>query len=147
MPLLGHAAGSAWRHGMHAAHNLAAAAWLGTLGVITIAAWQSSARSSLERLVRGFSPIALTSAGMVFASGAVAAWVYVGSWSSLWATSYGRVLIAKLTVVAVVMACGGINWREVRGGRVPKRALMTIEWLAALLVVGFTGVLTETEHP
>jgi hypothetical protein len=57
------------------------------------------------------------------------------------------VLIAKLTVVAVVMACGGINWREVRGGRVPKRALMTIEWLAALLVVGFTGVLTETEHP
>ena len=147
MPLLGHAAGSAWRHGMHAVHNVAAAAWLGTLGVITIAAWQSAARSSLERLVRRFSPIALTSAGVVFASGVVAAWVYVGSWSSLWATSYGRVLIAKLAGVAVVMACGAINWREARGGRVPQRALMTIEWIAALLVVGFTGVLTETEHP
>lgn len=147
MPLLGHAAGSAWRHGMHAVHNLAAAAWLGTLGVITIAAWQPGARSSLDRLVRGFSPMALTSAGVAFASGVVAACVYVGSWSSLWTTSYGRVLIAKLTAVAVVMACGAINLREARGGRVPRREVMTIEWLAALLVVGFTGMLTETEHP
>jgi copper transport protein len=147
MPLLGHAAGSAWRHGMHVAHNLAAAVWLGTLGVITIATWQSSARRSVERLVRDFSPIALGSAGVVFASGVVAAWVYVGSWSSLWTTVYGRVLLAKLTGVAVVLTCGGINSLEVRGGRAPRRALLTIEWLAALLVLGFAGVLGETEHP
>jgi putative copper export protein len=147
MPMLGHAAGSSWRHAIHVSHNLAAAAWVGTLGVITIAAWHSRARPAIEPLVRAFSPVALTSAGIVLASGVVASWIYVGSWSSLWGTAYGGVLIAKLTGVTVVLACGGINWREVRRGGVPSRLVMSVEWLAVLAVIGLTGVLTETEHP
>jgi copper transport protein len=147
MPLLGHAAGSAWRQAMHVAHNLAAGAWIGTLGVITIAAWQPSSRVPVPRLVRDFSPIALTSAGVVAVSGVIAAWTYVGSWPALWGTAYGRVLLVKLGGVALVASCGALNWREVRRGLAPRRALLTVEWLVALTVVGLTGVLTETEHP
>jgi copper transport protein len=147
MPLLGHAAGSWSRHGMHVAHNLATACWLGTLGVITIASWQPRARSVVDPLVRAFSPIALTAAGVAVVSGALAAWLYVGSWSAFWTTSYGRVLALKLVGVAVIVACGWTNWRSVTHGRSARAVVITTEWLAALGVLALTGVLTETEHP
>jgi putative copper export protein len=147
MPLLGHAAGSWLRYGMHVTHNLATALWLGTLGVITIASWRPWARSSVDALVGAFSPIALASAGAAFVSGVVAAWVYVGSWPALGTTSYGRVLTLKLLGVAAIVACGWTNWRAVRVGRSARSGVMTTEWLAALAAIGLTGVLTETEHP
>lgn len=147
MPLLGHAAGSWSRHLMHVTHNLATALWLGTLGVITIASWRPWARSSVDGLVAAFSPIALASAGAAFVSGVVAAWVYVGSWPALGTTSYGRVLTLKLLGVAVIVACGWTNWRAVRVGPSARSGVMTTESLAALAVIGLTGVLTETEHP
>jgi hypothetical protein len=57
------------------------------------------------------------------------------------------VLSLKLGAVALVGLCGFTNWRGVRRGTEPRRALMTAEWIAALLVVAITGLLTEMEHP
>jgi putative copper export protein len=157
MPLLGHAAGSLGRYGIHAAHGLGAAAWIGTLGVITLAAWRRTRDSRqadlmassdlVARIVPRFSPLALTAAALVAASGVLAAWFYVGSWASLVTSAYGRLLVLKLVVVAGVGACGWANWREIRSNRLPTRALITLEYIAALFVVALTGVLTETEHP
>jgi putative copper resistance protein D len=149
MPLLGHAGGSAGRHAIHAAHTLGAAAWLGTLGVMVLAAWRWRSVASLDqaRLISRFSPIALTAATIVATSGALAAWLYLGSWAALWTTPYGRLLLAKLSVVSLVVVCGWFNWRSVKAGRPPRRGVMTLEWAAALLALGLTGVLTETEHP
>ena len=149
MPLLGHAAGSSWRYGVHAVHNLGAAMWLGTLGVVTMAAWRDREPSggSTAALVRRFSPLALAAAAAVAASGAVAAWAYVGSWAAMWTTDYGRLLTMKLLGVMTIGACGWTNWREVRAGRQPVRAVMTFEWMMALVVLTLTGALTETEHP
>ncbi|MGE3843553.1 MAG: copper resistance D family protein [Vicinamibacterales bacterium] len=147
MPMLGHAAGSWLRYGIHAAHNLAAAIWIGSLGAITIASWRPSTRVAIQPLVRAFSPFALASSSVVFVSGAIAAWMYVGSWTSLWIAPYGRVLIFKLVGVALVVAFGWMNWRTVRRGRPPRPQTMTAEWVIAMAVLGLTGVLTETEHP
>lgn len=147
MPLLGHAAGSWPRYLVHVAHNLAAAMWIGTLGVLTVASWRSQRGAAIGVLVRAFSPVALTSSCVAFASGTVAAYLYVGTWSALAATSYGRVLLLKLGAVALITGCGWTNWRTVRRGQSPRHGLMAIEWILALLVVGLTGLLTETEHP
>lgn len=147
MPLLGHAAGSPGRYVIHTAHNLGAAAWLGTLGVTVMASWRPAAVPGIALAVGRFSPIALTSAAMLTLTGVGAAWLYVGSWQALWTSGYGRVLSAKLAVVVVVVACGWTNWRRVRRAAVPRRVLMTAEWVAALIVVALTGVLSETEHP
>jgi putative copper export protein len=149
MPLLGHAGGSVGRHAIHAAHHLGAAAWLGTLGVVVLTAWRSRVGTGFDlvRLTSRFSPIALGASAIVAASGAFAAWLYLGSWAELWTTPYGRLLLAKLAVVAIVVWCGWTNWRAVKGGRPPRREVMTVEWAAALLVLGLTGALTETEHP
>jgi putative copper export protein len=151
IPVLGHAAGSASRHVVHAVHALGAGAWVGTLGVMTLAAWSQRALrgkpNMLAELVKRFSPLALAAATLVAVSGSVAAWLYVGSWMSLVTTTYGRLLLLKLFFVACVAACGRANWRDARNNRPPRRRLMTLEYLAALLVIAMTGVLTETEQP
>jgi putative copper export protein len=153
MPLLGHAGGSLPRHVMHLAHNLAAALWLGTLGVMTTLGLWSRARSRtwhhdrLGLLVQRFSPLALGVATVVMVSGVCAAWVYLGSLEAMWLTAYGRILASKLAAVALVLVCGWTNWRRVRANQAPRLTWMTIEWICALLVVSVTGILTETEHP
>jgi copper transport protein len=151
MPLLGHAAGSSQRYVVHVLHNLGAGVWLGTLGVMTLYAWRLRASTeeatAFAALVDRFSPLALCAAVLVGASGLTVAWLYVGSLEAMWTTAYGRVLALKLTAVALVGFCGWTNWRGVRRGSEPRRAVMTAEWIAALLVVAITGLLTEMEHP
>lgn len=151
MPLLGHAAGSSQRYVVHVLHNLGAGAWLGTLGVMTLYAWRSRAPSedptAFAALVDRFSPLALGAAAMVATSGVIVAWLYVGSFAAMWTTAYGRVLSMKLAAVALVGLFGWTNWRGVRRGSEPRSSVMTAEWIAALLVVGITGLLTEMEHP
>lgn len=151
MPLLGHAAGSVSRHLVHAVHALGAGAWVGTLGVMTLAVWSQRAQrgnpNMLAELVGRFSPIALAAAALVAVSGSVVAWLYAGSWTSLGTTTYGRLLLLKLLCVACVAACGRANWNNVRNNRPPRRRLMTLEYLAAWLVIAITGVLTESEQP
>jgi copper transport protein len=151
MPLLGHAAGSSLRYGVHVLHNLGAGTWLGTLGVMTLYAWRPRGSpddaAALAAVVERFSPLALCAAALVGASGLTVAWLYVGSLEAMWTTSYGRVLSLKLGAVVLVGLCGWTNWRGVRRGSEPRRAVMTAEWIAALLVVAITGLLTEMEHP
>jgi putative copper export protein len=149
MPLLGHAAGSSSRYVFHAVHNIGAAAWLGTLGVVTIAAWRDRGASedSVPAMIRRFSPLALAAAVAAATSGVTVAWIYVGGWDAMWTTDYGRLLTMKLLGVLIIGACGWTNWRNVRSGRRPRRAVMTLEWMMALVVLGLTGALTETEHP
>jgi putative copper resistance protein D len=147
MPLLGHAAGSMPRVALHVLHNLGAAAWLGSVTVMTLVAWRSSPASAIvPAIVRSFSPIALISAALVVTSGLVAAVVYVGSWESLW-TPYGRALLLKLSLVSVIGLCGWANWRNVRRQKEPAVRLIAAESIAAVLVLCATAVLTETEHP
>jgi copper transport protein len=151
MPLLGHAAGSALRYVVHVLHNLGTGAWLGTLGVMTLYGWRlrgsSEDGTAFAGLVDRFSPLALGAAAVVTTSGVIVAWLYVGSLDAMWTTAYGRVLSMKLAAVALVGACGWTNWRGVRRGSEPRRSVMTAEWIAALLVVAITGLLTEMEHP
>jgi copper transport protein len=151
LPLLGHAAGSPQRYIVHVLHNLGAGAWLGTLGVMTLYAWRLPASpedsTAFAGLVDRFSPLALGAAALVATSGLIVALLYVGSWQAMWTTAYGRVLSMKLAAVALVGVCGWTNWRGVRRGSEPRRSVMTAEWIAALLVVAITGLLTEMEHP
>jgi putative copper export protein len=151
MPLLGHAAGSAPRHGLHAAHNLAAALWLGTLVVITTLALWSRMRApswrGLAVLVLRFSPLALGGATVVMISGLAAAWTYLGSIDALWTSDYGKTVSLKLLLVGLVLVCGWTNWRRARARLEPRLPWMMAESIVAMLVLLVTGILTETEHP
>lgn len=99
-------------------HIVAAGAWIGTLASLTFAGIPAALRANEEArgsvaaaLVRAFSPLALTSAGVLALTGSYAAWMRLGGLAPLFSSDYGRVLLIKLGVIAAVMMFGAINWR------------------------------------
>ncbi|MFG3038590.1 copper resistance protein CopC [Streptomyces sp. NPDC048330] len=86
-------------------HLLAVAAWLGGLTVLLVALYR--APSVDRRAVRRFSTVALGSVSVLAATGLYQGWRQVGSWSALTGTSYGRLLLVKIGLLAVLV---GIAW-------------------------------------
>ena len=113
-----------------------------------------------QALLRGFSRVALTGAGLIVVTGLVAAWIYLGGPKPLWTTAYGRVLLVKVAVVAAAMACGYVNWRYFRRlragesarkvfgtGAASVQSMVVLEASLFFVIVVITSVLTELAHP
>ena len=117
--LSGHAtdAGSDWLTvAVDVVHIGAAAVWLG--GLAQMLAVTPHATRGLpagdqarvrEQLARRFSQIALVSVIVLAVSGVIRALWEVSSVSELWTTGYGRVLIAKTVLFAVLLVIGYRN--------------------------------------
>lgn len=94
----------------NATHVLAAAVWTG--GVVALAGVVSARRrrgSANDVIVGRFSVVATGSVVVVGVAGAGLAAVELGSFIPLVTTSYGRVLLGKLAVVAAIGAVGAYN--------------------------------------
>ncbi|MFJ2111744.1 MULTISPECIES: copper resistance protein CopC [unclassified Streptomyces] len=91
-------------------HLLAVAAWLGGLTALLIALYWAPFIESTA--VRRFSRIAFVSVVVIAATGLYQSWRQVGSWSALGGTSYGRLLLVKIGLVAgmVVIAWFSRRW-------------------------------------
>ena len=137
-PLTGHAAGQPFRVAIDVAHLLGGGLWLGTLAVLLIVKPQGP-------VFEHFSPLALTGSTVVVSTGLIMAWLYLGAIDNLWATTYGRLLVAKVVTVLAISACGFVNWQRARAGQAPPAA--SLEAALALAVVVVTAFLTETAHP
>lgn len=95
-----------------AVHLLAAATWVG--GTALLAASLRRHRrdgdpAAAGRAVARWSALAAGALLAVAAAGAVLAWREVRSLDALGSTTYGRLLVAKLAVVAVVVAAAAYN--------------------------------------
>ena len=143
-----------------AAHLLAAGGWIGTLGYVAFAAvpatapLEPDARSRLVRdVVATFSRLALVFATIVILTGLVSSWIQLQAISPLWTTTYGRLLLLKLALVAAVGAAGAYNWRVATprllaaGGVARIRTVMLVELLFAILVLAVTSALVATPPP
>ncbi|WP_031071794.1 copper resistance protein CopC [Streptomyces sp. NRRL S-118] len=94
-------------------HLLAMAAWLGGLAALLVALHREP---SIERTaVRRFSRVAFGSVAVLAATGIYQSWRQVGSWSALTGTAYGRLLLIKVALVAVLVAVAWISRRWTRG--------------------------------
>ena len=95
--------------------SLAAAAWIGGLVPLVLllaavgrhptVAWASQARDATRR----FSTLGAISVATLAASGIVNAWFLVGSVHALFVTEYGRLLMLKLGVFAVMLVFAAVN--------------------------------------
>lgn len=92
-----------------AVHVVAAAAWAGGL-VALLVVLPGSGRP--RALARRFSALALWAVAAVVASGVVSAWLQLRSMPALWRTGYGRLLLAKVATVAVMVGLGWANRRR-----------------------------------
>jgi putative copper resistance protein D len=94
-------------------HLTAAAAWIGGLVSLT---WllaetrRDPAYASVAReATRRFSTLGIASVGTLFATGIVNAWILVGSLNALIATGYGRLLMLKISLFAVMVTFAAVN--------------------------------------
>lgn len=141
-------------------HVVGAAGWLGSLFVVLAAGIPAAMAVSathrgaaIVRLFNAFSPAAIAFAALVGATGLFAAWLHVGAVSALWATSYGRLLAAKLAILSIAVLTGAFNWLRVKPslgdaastGRVRRSA--AVEVGIGVLVILVTAVLVATPTP
>lgn len=142
----GHTEGMPSRMLLHAVHILGGGGWLGTLGVV--AAISRDSTDDRARLLRAFLPLAIAGVATLAATGAVAAYTYVGAISNLWTTGYGRTLVVKLLLVVGTLGCGYVNSRSLRRPRAgPMAPALRWELMLAAAIVIATGILTELAHP
>jgi copper resistance protein D len=168
----GHAGSTAGKLGiLHLAsdvlHLWAASAWIGGL-VLLVPLLKSSARHQspawrkleLDAIGR-FSILGVIAVTTLVLSGAINAWIIVGSWQVLLATAYGQLLLVKVAVVVVMVAFACVNriWltpqlaATAAADQVASRQLArnsTIEialGLAVFAIVGALGLQHPMIHP
>ena len=147
LPRTGHAASSASTWLLHSVHALAAGCWVGTI-VAVLWLHEPGTRALRVQMFRSFAPIAMTAAGLLTLSGAVAGFNYVATIDDLFGTEYGRLLLAKVTLVVLMLVLGGRNYRSLRSAEnITLPGTVFGEAAIATLVVIVTTWLTETAHP
>jgi putative copper export protein len=137
-----------------AVHTISAGSWIGSLWVILTAGRKVERGSGLfAAQICGFSPVALVSVAALTGMGVVLAWTHLQSVSDLWTIGYGRVLLAKVALVGLVLAVGLWNWKrglprlDTSDGQaeVQRRAAWEVSLAAGVLVL--TAILVHSAKP
>jgi putative copper export protein/methionine-rich copper-binding protein CopC len=140
-------------------HVLAIGAWIGMLfmlavvGLPTLLQRGAAPASDAALAVHRFSPIALTAAAIAVTTGVLNALIHIGAPAQLVQTDYGRMLLIKIGLVALVFLAGFMNWRVLRPrlGTLDAARRLRISagaelGLAALVLLA-TAVLTGLPRP
>lgn len=120
--LAGHAPQSAHRWialPLDAVHVAVGSIWLGGL-VGLLALWPGLAKperaTALARIVPRFSNTAFVSVMAIIATGTINSIVYLPTVSSLWQTSYGKALLAKVLLLVATMLLASVNLLRTKPG-------------------------------
>jgi copper resistance protein D len=160
----GHAgAGTSWSADLHLAadtlHLLAAGAWIG--GLVPLALTLASARSAGDetraRIAIGatarFSTLGLVSVGTLVSTGLVNTWFLAGSVASITGTDYGRLLMVKLALFAVMFSVATVN-RIALAERLPDAAAIRqlrincgVEFILGIAVIVIASTLGTLPPP
>jgi copper transport protein len=121
-------------------HLAAAAVWTGGLVQLVFAL-----REGTPRLMRRFSTLALVGVGVLSATGVIRAIGELRSVSQLWTTGYGRLLLVKTGLLAVLVCLGWLNrYRLVpRGDATLLRRSATAELVLLAGLVVAVSILTD----
>ncbi|MDX3458107.1 copper resistance protein CopC [Streptomyces sp. ME02-8801-2C] len=90
-------------------HLLAMAVWLG--GLAALLTLLQAAEPLSGSTVARFSRLAFVSVAVLTVTGVYQSWRGLGSWDALTGTSYGRILIAKLCAVTLLLVAAGFSRR------------------------------------
>src|SRR6185437_15003429 len=108
------------------AHLAAAALWIGGVLQITLAA-----RDTRVALIRRFTPFAIGAVALLGASGVVRAFNELSSVHQIWTTGYGRALLVKTALFALLLVLGWL------------RTTVALELVLFAVVIGAVAVLTN----
>ncbi|GEC08546.1 transport integral membrane protein [Streptomyces spinoverrucosus] len=94
-------------------HLLAMAVWLGGLTALLTVLYRAPHDLTLATVTR-FSRLASASVIVLTVTGVYQSWRGLGSWEALTGTTYGRILLAKLAAVALLLAAAAFSRRWTR---------------------------------
>jgi len=149
----GHSNGGAASFVVDVVHVQAGAVWAGGLAFLGAALWLEHGRrwELATRAAPRFSALAVVAVAALLVAGAVNAYLEVRSWSGLWETTYGRLVLAKAALALPIVVLGLYNNRRqvplLRAGAASpgarRRFLRTIgaELLLVVVVLAVTAVL------
>lgn len=137
-------------------HLGAAAVWVGGVAVLATSLQPSLAglagperKEFIAAVIKRFSVAALTAVVIIGFTGSFAAVVQVGSLTGFLGTVYGRVVIAKVTLLMVILGIAFAHDREGRGepeGRL-FAGTVRVEALVMLVVLALSALLTSLPPP
>ena len=135
-------------------HLSAVSLWIGGLVALAVAVWPVAPELRREVFAR-FSRFATVLVALVLAAGTYLAIVRLPAFHDLWAASYGRVLLVKLALVALVLAWGAVHRFFVRpalesagdGFLVRVGRSVVGESLAGIAVLLVAAVLVDSKPP
>jgi len=132
-------------------HVLAAGAWIGTLFHLWKAA-HAADEAETRSLVSAFHRVAMSAAGLLLLTGLYAALTMLPTFGDLFTSAWGRLLLAKLALVAAVAGFGAWHWRAAEAriaslGTLSVGRSIGLELSIALGVLLVTGFLAGTSPP
>jgi copper resistance protein D len=129
-------------------HQLAVALWIGGMPYLWLLISSRAKDRAVEddaavRAVRRYSAMAVASVIVLVVAGVAMAWVYTQSWSAVYGTGYGVVLVAKSIMLAVVLVLGAGNFLLIREHRLHSSPwlLRIAQFSEAEIGIGFTIIL------
>jgi copper transport protein len=139
------------------AHVIAAALWTGGLGflVLALVLARDDRWPLATRAVPRFSNMAVVSVATLLIAGVINGYLQVRTWSALWETRYGLLLLAKIALVVPLLGLGAYNNRyavpRLKAGIasvLERRRFLTaagVELAIMVAVVAVTAVLVNAE--
>lgn len=99
------------------AHLLAMSTWIGGLAVLVTVVLPDVGRAvdagAAHRVLPLFSRVAMACVATLAVTGTYQAWQEVGSWSALFDTTYGELVLTKIELFAVLVALGAVARSQV----------------------------------
>ena len=124
-------------------HVTAAALWIGGLFALALVAPRDGASPELlAAAARRFSKLAVASVLVLALTGVGRALAELSAVSQLWTTGYGRAILVKTGLFALLLGLGTVSRSRVRAGA-PLRNLMLVELAFLLWVVVAVAFLTS----
>ncbi|MGW3898326.1 copper resistance CopC/CopD family protein [Micromonospora profundi] len=151
-PLAGHAAASpapAVSVVVDAVHLGSMAVWLGGLLMLVVFLLRQADERELGAILPIWSRWAALAVSALLLGGIVQALIEVGNLEALFATTYGRLLLAKVGLFAVVIAVAAYSRQLVRRRTaaqrpVPVRRAVLVELVVTVVVLGLSATLVQT---
>ncbi|HTA85417.1 MAG TPA: CopD family protein [Silvibacterium sp.] len=126
-----------------AAHHLGAAAWMGGMASLLVAIRRSEDALKIHIMARRFSVMAIVSVSVLVLAGVGMTFFYVGSWSGMYGTSYGFMVLTKAYLLLLALTLGASNFwlvRRTRSDTAPV-LLRLRRFSEAEIGLGFTAIL------
>ena len=155
---------AAFTVGLDAVHFAAVSFWIGGLALLCLVVLRRDEANAAAEVVSRYSPLAFAAVVVIVVTGVIQGWWQVRSLGAVTGTTYGRLLLTKVTLFTGILGLAALSRAWVRGRatlRVPALAMgpgaMTAtpdfgrlrrsvagEAAIAVVVLGVTAVLVNT---